>query len=166
MVEVDEREIGGTRNWEWIKKGIPVRAEIGPRDMQEDSVFMARRDLGHRDKRGVKREELLETLPAILDEMQQNLFDRAVAYRDENTRPVDTKEDFYAWFTPKSEEKPEIHAGFALSHWCGSGECEETIKKDLSVTIRCIPFDAVEEEGTCICCGKPSTKRVIFAKSY
>ncbi|MCG8470981.1 MAG: proline--tRNA ligase, partial [Desulfobacterales bacterium] len=166
VVEVDEREIGGARGWEWIKKGIPVRAEIGPRDMKEDSVFMARRDLAHRDKRGVGREELLETLPTILDEMQQNLFDRAVAYREENTRPVDTKEDFYAWFTPKNEEKPEIHAGFALSHWCGSGECEETIKKDLSVTIRCIPFDAPEEEGTCICCGKPSAKRVVFAKSY
>jgi len=165
-VEVDEREIGGARGWDWIKKGIPVRAEIGPRDMNEDSVFMARRDLSPKEKRGVKREELLATLPAILDEIQQNLFDRALAYREENTRPIDDKEAFYAWFTAENEDKPEIHGGFALSHWCGDGACEEKIKNDLKVTIRCIPFEGEEEEGTCICCGKPSKKRVIFAKAY
>ena len=165
-VEVDEREIGGTRGWDWIKKGIPVRAEIGPRDMKDDSVFMARRDLSPKEKRGVKREELIATLPEILDDIQKNLFDRALAYREANTRCMDDKKEFYDWFTPKSQEKPEIHAGFALSHWCGDGACEETIKNDLKVTIRCIPFDGEEEEGTCICCGKPSSKRVIFAKAY
>jgi prolyl-tRNA synthetase len=166
VVEVDERDIGGTRGWDWIKKGIPVRAEIGPRDMKEDSVFMARRDLSPKEKRGVKREELLATLPGILDEMQKNLFDKALAHREENTRRVDDKEAFYAWFTPENQDKPEIHAGFALSHWCGDGACEETIKNDLKVTIRCIPFEGDDEEGLCICCGKPSTKRVIFAKAY
>ena len=127
---------------------------------------MARRDLSPKEKRGVKREELLATLPEILDEMQKNLFDKALAYREENTRRVDDKESFYAWFTPENQEKPEIHAGFALSHWCGDGACEETIKNDLKVTIRCIPFEGKEEDGTCICCGKPSTKRVVFAKAY
>jgi len=166
VVEVDERDIGGTRGWDWIKKGIPVRAEIGPRDMKEDSVFMARRDLSPKEKRGVKREELLATLPEILDEIQKTLYDRAVAYREEHTKCIDGKDEFYAWFTPESTEKPEIHAGFALSHWCGDGACEEEIKNDLKVTIRCIPFEGEEEEGTCICCGKPSKKRVIFAKAY
>ena len=67
---------------------------------------------------------------------------------------------------PQNPEKPEIHGGFALSHWCGDRECEEKIKNDLSVTIRCIPLDSVKEAGRCVMCGKPSGHRVIFAKSY
>ncbi len=98
--------------------------------------------------------------------MHKNLYDRALAYRDENSRDVDDNGAFYRYFTPKNMEKPEIHGGFAHSHWCGSEECEEKIKKDLAVTIRCIPFDAKDEEGTCICCGEKSPRRVVFAKAY
>lgn len=165
-VEIDARDIGGARNWDWIKKGIPLRVEIGPRDMEQNAVFMARRDLSHKDKKSLNRDEFVSGITTILDEIQQNLFDRALAYREENTRPVDSKDDFYAYFTPKNADKPEIHGGFAMAHWCGSEDCENTIKTDLSVTIRCIPLSAPQEEGACVCCGKPSSRRVVFAKSY
>ena len=79
---------------------------------------------------------------------------------------MDDRGDFYTFFTPKNSEKPEIHGGFAMSHWCGSEECESKIKEDLNVTIRCLPFDAEKEDGRCICCGAPSTQRVVFAKAY
>ena len=79
---------------------------------------------------------------------------------------IDSKEEFYAFFTPKNVDKPEIHGGFALTHWDGSAETEEKIKEELKVTIRCIPFESVPEAGICPFTGKPSAQRVIFAKSY
>jgi len=166
VVEVDDREIGGARGWEWIKKGIPIRAEIGPRDMANDSVFVARRDRSHREKSAIKRNDFISKLPEILEDIQHQLYRRACDFREENTRNVDDQNDFYDWFTPKSTNKPEIHGGFALSHWCGDAACESKIKTDLNVTIRCIPLDAEEEKGACICCGKPSGTRAVFAKAY
>ena len=165
-VEIDDREIGGGKGWDWIKKGIPVRVEIGPRDIAQNSVFVGRRDKGPREKESIPRDQFIKTIVLMLDEIQDNLFDRALRLRQENTRHIDSKEDFYTFFTPKNPEKPEIHGGFALAHWCGSQRCEEKIKADLSVTIRCIPQDAEQETGSCIACGDKSTQRVIFAKAY
>jgi prolyl-tRNA synthetase len=165
-VEIDAREIGGTRGWDWIKRGIPLRVEIGPRDIQENAVFVARRDKSHKEKQSIKRDDFVAGIGEILDDIQKNLYDRALSLRNEHTVPVDGKEAFYAFFTPANQEKPEIHGGFAHSHWCGSPECEKEIKTDLSVTIRCVPLDAPEELGACVFCGKPSGRRVIFAKSY
>ncbi|GAB6097404.1 proline--tRNA ligase [Desulfatiferula olefinivorans] len=165
-VEVDKRDIGGARGWEWIKKGIPLRVEIGPRDIEQNAVFVARRDLSPKEKTSLKREDFISGITGILDEIQANLFSRALAYRETHTRPIDTREDFYAFFTPENADKPEIHGGFAMSHWCGSADCEKTVKNDLSVTIRCIPIDAAREDGACVYCGRPSTRRVVFAKSY
>ena len=127
---------------------------------------MARRDRPHREKTAMPREVFIDQLTTILDDIQANLFERACRFRDENTREVNEQKDFYDWFTPQNAEKPEIHGGFAMSHWCGDGACEAKIKEDLNVTIRCIPLEAPEEEGTCICCGKPSHQRVVFAKAY
>ena len=166
VVEIDDRDIGGARGWDWIKKGIPVRVEIGPRDIANDSVFVGRRDRSHRDKTAMPREAFVAQLPTILDEIQDNLFQRARSFRDDHTRQVDDQKDFYDWFTPKNSEKPEIHGGFAMSHWCGEAECETRIKEDLNVTIRCVPMNTPDEDGTCICCGKASPKRVVFAKAY
>jgi prolyl-tRNA synthetase len=166
VVEVDDRDIGGARGWDWIKKGIPVRVEIGPRDMAEDSVFVGRRDRSHRDKTAMKREAFIAQLTDILDDIQNQVFQRACRYRDEHTRQVDDRKDFYDWFTPKNQDKPEIHGGFAMSHWCGNEACESKIKTDLNVTIRCIPLDARREKGPCICCGESSDTRVVFAKAY
>lgn len=166
-VEVDDRDLGGgVKNWEWIKKGAPVRIELGPRDLAQGTVALARRDRAPKEKEFVPAAQVAEGIAGILQSIQDTLYSRALVYRDENTKPIDTKEAFYAYFTPKNAEKPEIHGGFANSHWCGDAACEETIKGDLRVTIRCIPFDAQEEEGTCVVCGKPSRKRVLWAKSY
>ena len=165
-VEIDAREIGGTRGWDWIKKGIPVRVEIGPRDIAKDSVYVGRRDKKHKDKESMARDVFVGKITNILDNIQEALFKRAFSFLKEHTVIIDENKEFYDFFTPASIEKPEIHGGFALSHWCGSNECESKIKDDLKVTIRCIPFDGEAERGACVCCSKPSDKRVVFAKAY
>jgi len=165
-VEIDDRDIGGARGWEWIKKGIPLRVEIGPRDITDDSVYVGRRDKGHRDKTSMKRNRFVGEVTDILDEIQQNLFERALLFRKAHSINIDDKKEFYEFFTPKNSEEPEIHGGFALSHWCGEDRCESKIKEDLSVTIRCIPLSGPSEKGTCIYCDRPSSRRVVFAKAY
>ncbi|SHI50861.1 prolyl-tRNA synthetase [Desulfatibacillum alkenivorans DSM 16219] len=164
-VEIDDKDKPG-RAWDWIKKGVPIRVEIGPRDMEKNAVFMGRRDTPGHKKESMDRNDFVAKTVDMLDDMTQKLFQKALDHRAEFTEKVDGKDAFYKYFTPKNAEKPEMHGGFALSHWCGGMECEEKIKQDLAVTIRLIPFDAEEEAGECICCGKPSKKRVVFAKSY
>ncbi len=164
-VEIDDRDIGG-RAWDWIKKGIPVRVEIGPRDIADNSVYVGRRDKGHTDKTSMKRNQFIEEITTILDEIQDTLFKRALTFREKNTIIIDDNKGFYEFFTPKSQEKPGIHGGFSLSHWCGSDVCESKIKEDLSVTIRCIPLESEAEKGECVCCGKSGSGQVVFAKAY
>ena len=165
-VEIDDRDIGGGKSWEWIKKGIPLRVEIGPKDIASDSVFVGRRDKDARDKSAINKDTFVDEICNILDEIQTTLFQNALAYQKKHTRNIDDKNAFDAFFTPKNKEHPEIHGGFAMSHWCGDGECEKKIKERLNVTIRCIPYDGKNEDGECIECGKESKKRVIFAKAY
>ncbi|MBS0653381.1 MAG: proline--tRNA ligase [Verrucomicrobia bacterium] len=166
-VIIDEREMrGGDKTWSWIKKGVPIRIEVGPRDIASDKLPLARRDKAHKDIQSVSRDELMQTILSVLDEMQNNLFQRALDFRNSHIKKIDTKEEFYAFFTPKNEENPEIHGGFALAHWCGDLDVEEQIKKDLSVTVRCIPNNSPLEEGKCPISGKPSQRRVIYAKAY
>ncbi|MBU1733963.1 MAG: proline--tRNA ligase [Verrucomicrobia bacterium] len=167
VVEVDAREgRGGDKVWGWIKKGIPMRLEVGPRDMAADAVFMGRRDKPHKERRSVPRAELVQTIGALLDEMQDAILARARALREAHTRRIDSRQEFYEFFTPRNAEKPEIHGGFVMAHWGGDTAAEETLKNDLSVTIRCIPLDSPEEPGTCPFTGKPSPRRVLFAKAY
>ncbi len=165
-VEIDDRETGGARNWDWIKKGIPLRIEIGPRDITQNAVYLGRRDKGNTDKISMKRDSFLGSVTRILDEIQKNLYERALTYRNAHTITLDDRDGFYAFFTPKNAEQPEIHGGFALSHWCGSQGCEAKIKEDLGVTIRCVPLDNTPENGSCVCCGESSHERVVFAKAY
>ena len=171
-VELDNRDIkGGDKVWSWIKNGIPVRLEVGPRDMAADSVFMGRRDKPHKEKKGIARTEFLLSVTTVLAEMQQNLFDRAKAYRAEHTRIINAKDKFYKFFTPKNADQPEIHAGYAVSHWCGDEAIADQIQKDLGVTIRCIPqqdadLPGLDGPGKCIFTGKESATRVLWAKSY
>ncbi|CAB5121492.1 Prolyl-tRNA synthetase (EC, archaeal/eukaryal type [Olavius algarvensis associated proteobacterium Delta 3] len=165
-VEVDTRDIGGARGWDWIKKGIPLRVEIGPRDIAGDSVFVARRDKPHRDRQSIPRTRFIDTVTDLLEEIQGNLLERARTYRDEHLQDVDDNVAFYDFFTPSDNEHPEIHGGFARAHWCGSPACEEKIKDDLGVTLRCIPLDRPDDKGPCICCDGNSQGRVIFAKAY
>jgi prolyl-tRNA synthetase len=165
-VEIDDSDRGGARTWNWIKKGIPLRVEIGPRDIAADAVMVARRDQTPRDKASYPRQRFIDEVVSVLDDVQETLFERAKAHRANHTHSIGDKADFYSFFTPENPDKPEIHGGFALAHWCGSAECEAKIKDELTVTIRCIPFDSSRESGRCICCGGDSQQRVFFAKAY
>jgi prolyl-tRNA synthetase len=174
-VEVDARDVrGGEKTWEWVRKGVPVRIEVGPRDVEKGAVMFARRDRSPRDKASLSRADFVAGFCALLDEMQTGLYDRALAFRREHTRRIDDRAEFEAFFTPKSvrmvggDERPEIHGGFALSHWCGDPAVEAELKNKLKVTIRNVPDDIPEalEPGTCLFTGRPSPRRVLFAKAY
>ncbi|MDR1305269.1 MAG: proline--tRNA ligase [Verrucomicrobiales bacterium] len=165
-VKLDTRDLaGGGKTWDWIKKGAPLRVEIGPRDLASGSVFVGRRDRDARDRQSFQREKFITSAAGLLEEIQQGLYDRALAFREAHTRRIDTREEFYAYFTPQNAAQPEPHGGFALAHWGGDAAVEEQLKNDLKVTIRCIPFDAAEA-GVCPFTGRTSKQRVVFAKSY
>jgi prolyl-tRNA synthetase len=157
-VEVDTRELtGGEKAWSWVKKGIPVRIEIGNKDMASDSVFMGRRDKAYKERKPVPRQEFIDNLVATLDEIQTGLLNRARQFQQDNTVTITSKEEFYEFF--------KGDGGFALAHWNGDAAIEAQIKQDLAVTIRCIPFEN-DGPGKCIFTGEPSKQKVIFAKAY
>ena len=165
-VEVDDRDLrGGEKNWQWVRRGVPIRLEVGPRDMESDSVFMARRDKPANEKTSVPRAEFLADVTDMLDDMQQGMYDRAFAFREANTRHIDDVDEFRAWFTAPEGEPTPPHAGFAWTHFCGDEDVEQQIADELGVTVRCIPFGD-DEPGTCPFTGKPSPKRVLWAKAY
>jgi prolyl-tRNA synthetase len=160
-VTVDARDINaGEKGWQWVKKGIPLRVEIGPRDMENGAVYVARRDKGPKEKYGQSRAEFVASIAGVLTDMQNRLFERALAFRAENTREIDSWDEFAAFFK-------EGRGGFAMAHWDGTPETEQKINDELSVTIRCIPFDYEKSgPGRCVLSGRPSKGRVVFAKSY
>jgi prolyl-tRNA synthetase len=160
-VVVDDREMNaGERSWDWVRKGIPLRAEIGPRDIANNAVFLARRDKPPKEKQSVGRDELVATIASVLTDIQDSLYQRALEFRESNTRHIDTKDEFYDFFKREG-------GGFAVSHWNGSREVEDQIKNDLSVTIRAMPDgEQFEQSGTCPFSGDPSARRVVFARSY
>jgi prolyl-tRNA synthetase len=165
-VEVDLRDLGGgVKNWEWIKKGVPIRVEIGPRDLEKKTVAVSRRDQAIKAKEFLVRDEFVSRASEILASIQTNLLERATEFRDSHTKEINSRDEFYKFFTPANSAKPEIHGGFALAHWNGSRAVEEQIKNDLKVTIRCIPF-GTDEPGRCIFTGERSARRVIWAKAY
>jgi prolyl-tRNA synthetase len=161
-VHVDKRDLqGGAKNWEWIKKGVPLRLEMGPRDITSRSVAVCRRDQGPKAKEFIPKEDLIRDVTERLQDIQDSLLKRATEMRDANMKKMDTMEEFQAFF---AESGP---GGFALMHWAGSNEEEDKIAKDMKITIRCIPLsDEFAEEGKCFLTGKPSSKRVVFARSY
>lgn len=158
-IEVDTRELtGGEKGWSWVKKGIPIRLEIGNKECTSNTVFMGRRDREYKNRVTVTRQEFLHTVKTELDDIQAHLLLRAQEFRNKNTIAIHNKEDFYDFF--------KGDGGFALAHWNGDTEIEATIKQDLSVTTRCIPFDDQAGPGKCIFTGKPSKQAIIFGKSY
>lgn len=166
-VELDTRNLGnGTKKWESIKKGIPIRFELGPRELETDSIILFRRDFPMETKRCLPTSQALAEVPCLLTQIQDNLLARATNFRGAHTHCINSKREFYQFFTPQNTERPEIHGGFALVHWNGSANIEEQLKTDLKVTIRCIPSNASQEAGVCIFTGEPSAQRVLFAKSY
>lgn len=159
-VELDAREglTPGAKFYEWELRGVPLRLELGPKDMDKNQVVLVRRDTG--EKKFVPRTELLATVEKTLDVIHDNLFARADKFRMENTFNVDTYAEF------KERTAGEGGAGFLMAHWCGKRECEEAIQAETKATIRCIPFDQVKEKGKCIYDGDESEGRVVFAKAY
>ncbi len=166
-VTVDTRDMrGGDKTWGWIKKGIPLRLEIGPRDIASDQFPLMRRDKAHKDATRLSKQQLLSEITRILDDIQQGLLLRARTFQKTHLQRIDSLEEFNAFFTPKNKENPEIHAGFAACHFGGDFSVADSIQKEYGVTIRCIPLDEAKEEGTCLWTGKKSERRLIFAKSY
>jgi len=163
-VLLDDRDLrGGEKNWQHIKRGVPLRVEIGPKDIAKGSVFVARRDTG--EKQSVPREQFLATAVETLRAMQAGLYERAHALRQAHTRRIDDLDEFRQFFTPANGENPEIHGGFALCHLADEHAADELLK-ELKVTIRCLPLDADAEPGQCLFSGRPSPRRALFAKAY
>ncbi len=167
-VEIDmSKDRPGAKHFAYEKKGVPVRLEVGPRDMEAGNVVYKLRTGG--EKITCTREEFGEQILGILGGIQTALFEKAKAFRAEHTRDLETRAELEAFFTPENAEKPEIHGGFARGGWCGETPCEEEVQGSLKVTIRCIPLKAEPFAGSCVGCGKPSKAdqpKVVWAKSY
>jgi prolyl-tRNA synthetase len=162
-VEIDTRDLrGGEKKWEWIKKGVPLILEIGLKEVEKQTISFIIRDTFAKEE--YPKVKFVEKTAKILENMQERLLEKALDFRQKNTKIIDSKEEFYQFFTPKKEE--EIHGGFALVHFCEDLELEGKIQEELKVSVRGIPLDGIEEEGKCIFTGRPSKKRVIFAKAY
>ncbi|MBQ8045804.1 MAG: proline--tRNA ligase, partial [Bacteroidales bacterium] len=157
-VKYDDRDSfkPGWKFNEYEFKGVPVRIAIGPRDIENGTVEVARRDT--LEKEIYQITDIENKIENLLDNIQNNLFAKALSFRENNTRKADTWEEFNRIL--------DEEGGFILAHWDGTPETEEAIKEKTKATIRCIPFDAPEEDGKCIFSGKPSKRRVVFARSY
>ncbi len=157
-VQLDTRDQykPGYKFTEWEMIGVPLRIEIGPRDVDHQQVMLVRRD--NRQKIAVGIDSLVEEIKQILDKIQHDLFQKALDFQKANTYSINNYDEFKKII----EEK----GGFIQSHWCGSAACEEKVKEDTKATIRNIPFDQVKEKGKCIICGKDSEGKVYFAKAY
>lgn len=152
----DDSTRPGWKFAEYELRGVPVRVALGPRDLENNLAEVARRDT--KEKQSLSLDGLGENLIQLLADIQQNMFDRALKFREEKSTKVDTWEEFVQVLDEKT--------GFVYAHWDGSSETEEKIKELTKATIRCIPFNNEKEEGKCVLTGNPSTQRVVFARSY
>lgn len=151
----NDSQRSGWKFAEYELKGVPVRLAIGMRDLENGTVEVARRDTLSKESRPL--DGISAYIVGLLDEIQENIFQKALAFREENTHSVDTWDQF----------KDQIEkGGFIMAHWDGTAETEEKIKEETKATIRCIPLNAPEESGSCVYTGKPSSKRVVFARAY
>ncbi len=144
---------------QWEMKGVPIRLEIGPRDIEAGQCVLARRDTG--EKTTVALSDITTAVDDLLKEIQQNLFDKALKMREEKTSTACDLDEF--------KQKLHDNPGFVKAMWCGDPKCEEQIKEETGATLRCIPFDDEQEvigEGKCVCCGKPADKMAYFARAY
>jgi prolyl-tRNA synthetase len=157
-VKYDDRDNNkpGWKFADYELKGVPVRLAIGPRDLENNTIEVARRD--ELTKETISVDKVYEHIPSLLENIQQNIFNKALNFRKENTFYVDSWEEFLKVL--------DNQGGFIMAHWDGTKETEEKIKEETKATIRCIPFDSIEEKGKCVYSGKLSNRRVLFARSY
>jgi prolyl-tRNA synthetase len=162
VVEIDRRfnQAPGSRFIDWEIKGVPIRIELGPRDLAQGTCVMARRDFPGKEGKqvGIALAEVPDRVTLLLKEIQKNLFERAKKYRDANSFEVNSYDEF--------KQKIEEPGGFLWAHWDGTPETEERISTETKATIRCIPFSRAKETGKCMVTGKESAGRVVFAKAY
>ncbi|MYL46333.1 proline--tRNA ligase [Virgibacillus halodenitrificans] len=159
LVRVDIDASDKTPGWKFNEtemKGFPVRIEMGPKDIEKNQVVLVRRDTG--EKEFIALTELQDRLPVLLEEIQQNLYEKAKAHREEKTSVAKNMDEFKAAL----EENP----GFIKAMWCGDTACEEKIKEETTATSRCIPFEQEKVSDTCVCCGKEAKELVYWAKAY
>lgn len=152
----DDKRKPGWKFAEYELKGVPVRLAVGPRDLENGTIEVARRDTLTKETLSV--EGIEDKIEALLDDIQDNIYKKALSFREEMTTKVDDYDDFKRLLDEKG--------GFFLCHWDGTAETEELIKTETKATIRCIPIDAPDEDGKCMVTGKPSAKRVVMARSY
>jgi prolyl-tRNA synthetase len=155
---VDRRD-DKTPGWkfnEWELRGVPLRIEAGPRDVQNQQVVVVRRDT--REKQSVAIADLAATVTSLLETIQQEMFAAAQAYLREHTVIVTNLDELY--------ERAGTNAGFSLAGWCGDEECETKVKNESRATIRCIPFDQPDDKGTCVVCGKQALNQVVYSRAY
>jgi len=155
--KIDERDQRPAwKFYDWERKGVPIRVEIGPKDLEKNQAVCVRRDTG--EKIIVPQSDLADKLPEILEEIQKNLFDRALKFQQENTHEINSWEEF--------KNIIENKKGFLNALWCGESSCELKIKEETKATIRCIPFDQPKVLNQCVHCGKSAKHKVIFAIAY
>ena len=156
---LDEREgvSPGFKFNDWEMRGVPLRIEIGPKDVAKKTVVLARRDRpGREGKSFVPQEQVTEAVPTLLEAIQKSLYERALAFRNQNTAEPINYDSF----------KSAVEKGFAFSWWCGSSECEQHIKEETKATLRCLPVEQPGGSGVCVHCGKPASDKAYFAKAY
>jgi prolyl-tRNA synthetase len=158
-VTLDERE-GQSPGWkfnDWEMRGVPLRVELGPKDVAKQAAVLARRDRpGREGKISAPLADLPATIERLLAEIQQALHDKALAFRKAHTHDANTYDEL----------KKAVESGFAYSRWCGSVGCEAKIKEETRATMRCIPLEQEGGGGNCVYCGQPATARAIFARAY
>lgn len=162
-VIIDKRDLrGGEKKWQWIKKGIPVWIEVGPKDIESGTLILNRRDQSLEEKTKVTITEILSSVKNTLSEIQKNIFNKALQFRNKHTKEIHDKNEFERFFTAKESE---IHGGFALTYWAGDSQLEDQIKKEFKVTIRCLLLEE-SKKGKCPFTGKETSQKAIFAKAY
>lgn len=161
IAHCDERDLrGGEKAWEWIKKGVPIRIEVGPKDLEKGEVTLYRRDQAPKTRLSIARDQVATAVPTILEEIQQNYFNQAKERLEGNIRTdITTFEELKKFFESQN------NSGFVRAKWYEDVESEELLKP-LGLTIRCLPLDQSHTEGTCIITGRPAIKDVIIAKAY
>ncbi len=163
-VDWDDEHTPGWKFNEWEMRGVPVRLEVGPRDVRSQQVVLVRRDT--RAKEIVPLANVQARIGELLAQIQQEMFEKARAFMAERTRTVNSFDEFKREIVVEAEGGKRAQSRFLLAPWCGSPECEAKIKDETAATIRNIPLDDESEEGSCVWCGKPSGRRVVFGRSY
>lgn len=163
QIDIDSSDMRpGEKAWGWVKKGVPIRLEVGLQELTNNSVFMGRRDKAYNEKAAMNKDEFVANVINILDEMQNNIFNKAKRFQEQNTVEVKSAEEMFKFFDPNNEDS----GGFALAPWIDEPQSEEKLKQEYKVTPRVIPEYMQGKTGTCIFTGQKNAPYTIFAKSY